>query len=465
MKKKAARKSPVRWDAARGKWLVTYWISARSGLPRSQRRRRAYADTEQAAWDRLEALRAEYKDLEERQPAIDPDIKLADYMEDWLRRVKDDYESKTYRSHVDNIRVHIRPRLGRELVRKITPGHVARMLANIRSNGYGKTERKDYSPETIRLIRSTLSVVIYDAMDDGIIGSNPCAGLNLGRRTKIGRVSRKKRQRRIRPFSKRERDTFLQAVQGQWLGPMYETMLRCGLRPGEAFALRPADVDLVRRRLRVAWSVSESGELKSTKTGDERYVHLAPYPEIVKLLRQYIPWLDDIAARHKWDDPPLFPSITGTFLDAANVRRDLKRLLKNVDDLPNDRTPYDLRHTFATHSLQVERREIGFVSAQLGHEKVSTTLDYYYHWLPENAIENQNGADSDPSTTLSATASATNHEFDDSEPERSLEVVDSQWSRRADLNRRPADYESAALPLSYVGFERGGLFAIRGFQA
>jgi hypothetical protein len=26
-----------------------------------------------------------------------------------------------------------------------------------------------------------------------------------------------------------------------------------------------------------------------------------------------------------------------------------------------------------------------------------------------------------------------------------------KWSRRAGLNRQPADYESAALPLSYVG--------------
>ena len=26
-----------------------------------------------------------------------------------------------------------------------------------------------------------------------------------------------------------------------------------------------------------------------------------------------------------------------------------------------------------------------------------------------------------------------------------------QWSRRSDLNRGPADYESAALPLSYAG--------------
>ena len=32
-----------------------------------------------------------------------------------------------------------------------------------------------------------------------------------------------------------------------------------------------------------------------------------------------------------------------------------------------------------------------------------------------------------------------------------LNINEIEWSRRADLNRRPADYESAALPLSYVG--------------
>src|SRR5262245_51188466 len=35
------------------------------------------------------------------------------------------------------------------------------------------------------------------------------------------------------------------------------------------------------------------------------------------------------------------------------------------------------------------------------------------------------------------------------------QVVDLKWSRRRDLNPRPADYESAALPLSYTGFTRG----------
>ncbi len=32
-----------------------------------------------------------------------------------------------------------------------------------------------------------------------------------------------------------------------------------------------------------------------------------------------------------------------------------------------------------------------------------------------------------------------------------LQVLENNWSRRVGLNHRPADYESAALPLSYAG--------------
>jgi hypothetical protein len=32
-----------------------------------------------------------------------------------------------------------------------------------------------------------------------------------------------------------------------------------------------------------------------------------------------------------------------------------------------------------------------------------------------------------------------------------IETAISQWSRRGDLNPRPSDYESLALPLSYAG--------------
>ena len=32
--------------------------------------------------------------------------------------------------------------------------------------------------------------------------------------------------------------------------------------------------------------------------------------------------------------------------------------------------------------------------------------------------------------------------------------IENEWSRRVGLNHRPADYESAALPLSYAGLRR-----------
>ena len=39
--------------------------------------------------------------------------------------------------------------------------------------------------------------------------------------------------------------------------------------------------------------------------------------------------------------------------------------------------------------------------------------------------------------------------------ERGRDVIpEEDWSRRRDLNPRPADYESAALPLSYTGLSR-----------
>ena len=37
---------------------------------------------------------------------------------------------------------------------------------------------------------------------------------------------------------------------------------------------------------------------------------------------------------------------------------------------------------------------------------------------------------------------------------KALRYYRNHWSRRSDLNRGPADYESAALPLSYAGLFR-----------
>ena len=76
----------------------------------------------------------------------------------------------------------------------------------------------------------------------------------------------------------------------------------------------------------------------------------------------------------------VFATRTGTPLDGCNVTRDFQRLLKNAK-LPIRRL-HDLRHTTVT-LLLMQNVHPRAVMEPLGHAEIRTTLDTYYHVLPE----------------------------------------------------------------------------------
>ncbi len=83
-------------------------------------------------------------------------------------------------------------------------------------------------------------------------------------------------------------------------------------------------------------------------------------------------------------------------------------------------------------------------------QRSTSTLALYAHWIPSGeqcfidrlAAIRSSAQVERGSKTVAATG------------EGESEVRGSEWSRRRDLNPRPADYESAALPLSYTGAGR-----------
>jgi integrase len=186
------------------------------------------------------------------------------------------------------------------------------------------------------------------------------------------------RLQKIRPMTWEQRDAFLAAAAGErQYAALFVLLVKAGLRPSEAFALRPGDIDWRGRTLRVerAWNL---GREKPTKTYEERMVDLTP--EVVQALEHHLRWLKEGALRRGWGEPTwLFPNDEGNPHDESRVRKAFKRALKRAK-LPAFRL-YDLRHTYAS-LLLAAGAPITYVSAQLGHANPATTLRYYARWIP-----------------------------------------------------------------------------------
>ena len=145
-----------------------------------------------------------------------------------------------------------------------------------------------------------------------------------------------------------------------------------GLRWGEMAALRVQDFDMLRRRVNVSRSVTESGKLvwSTPKTGERRSV---PFPASLA---------DELAALMvgKGRDDLVFTNLRGGVLRGSNFRPRffdpaVEKCQKADETFPTI-TPHDLRHTAASLAVSAGAN-VKAVQRMLGHAKASMTLDVY----------------------------------------------------------------------------------------
>ena len=127
-------------------------------------------------------------------------------------------------------------------------------------------------------------------------------------------------------------------------------------------------------------SVREGGD---TKTKKSRRTLALPTRCIEALMRQREQQAADrLAAGEDWRDTGLvFTTRVGTEMDAANVRRGLRRALTLIPDInPAEWTPRELRHSFVSllsdAGVPVER-----ISELVGHSGTSVTELVYRHQI------------------------------------------------------------------------------------
>jgi integrase len=355
------RREKGRGDRA---WVISYKDA-------SGRWRKRYAATkEQAELLQSDLVRQSLQAVP--PPTYSPNITFKDYAEKWLeQRRAEGLAAKTVEGDEWALDKHLTPVLGGMRLRAIHRGHVKELLTKKFGAGLAK--------DSVRLIRATLSGLLGDAVEDGLLNTNPVHGI---RTRKLGRgVSPAERQQRVRPMNYEQLDTFLKAAEAQCPprdALYFLVMADTGLRPGEGAGLQWSDVDCANRELHVQRSIAGDRTVKLTKTESPRTVDLSA--RLVATLRRRQEELEKEALLAGEDPSPwLFPSRVDRPL-SPNVMGRLFREVRQAAGLPHF-TLYDLRHTFATHLL-MEGADLLYVSYQLGHAKPTTTLLYYAHFMP-----------------------------------------------------------------------------------
>ena len=162
------------------------------------------------------------------------------------------------------------------------------------------------------------------------------------------------------------------------LGMGFLVMAGTGLRPSELIALRPSDLDLPGRTVRIERSLDLDGQIKPTKTEETRLVDLSG--RLASKLAEYLTLLESEAIARGQDQTEwLFIDQKGNVLNERYLRKVFARILRKAE-LPHFK-PYDLRHTYASLLLS-EGVPLVYVSQQLGHAKPTTTLKHYAKWMP-----------------------------------------------------------------------------------
>ena len=195
-----------------------------------------------------------------------------------------------------------------------------------------------------------------------------------------------------------------------------------GMRQGEVFALRRADLDLPKRTARVERS-SRAGAVTRTKTGRKRLVHLP--------LAAAEATAEEVAAREGGPVELVFPSPAGGLWRKDNFmsrvfRPAVRRAL--LDGL----TFHDLRHTAASLMIAAGVPPM-VVAEQLGHRDARLVLQRYGHLYPGATAQAARALDA--FLLDSAVGQAWGDARGPSRPDHEMPATD-QWSVR-DLNPRP----------------------------
>lgn len=221
----------------------------------------------------------------------------------------------------------------------------------------------------IRNLLLPMRGMFADAMDDGLIKSNPFIGWTPRK------VEPPKEDDDIDPFNQAEVAAILGACDGQ-IRNLFQFAFWTGLRTSELVALRWRDVDLSGSTVTVRRAkVRKHVKVPKTKAGRRTIQLLKPAIEALQAQRSHTQLRDEeVFMNPRTDEPwegdaPIRKTAWQPALRRAEVRY---------------RYPYQTRHTFASTLLSAGENPV-WVATMMGHKDWTMIVRVYGRWIPSVA--------------------------------------------------------------------------------
>ena len=293
------------------------------------------------------------RDLEEGRIIIDSSMTVRQWGDMAMETYKPNLSDYGKRDMKYRVNKHIYSRIGGMKLKQIKPLQCQDIM----------NSQADYSFSHVQKVYQDLHFIFQKAVENHLIPENPAAHITKPAAVKGSR----------RSITEVERAHFLKVAERVPEFILFEFMLYCGCRPGEAINLIKKDIETVdgERMLHI----------RGTKTeNSDRYV---PIPDILyDKVKKYTPFefLCRNGANNKHSEAS-YNRLSSRLRREMNIEMGCKtyrNALVPPYPLAPDFVPYNFRHTYCT---DLARAGVDIRTAQklMGHADISITANIYTH--------------------------------------------------------------------------------------
>lgn len=276
----------------------------------------------------------------------------------WIAR-QTHLKPSSYRPVATAWRVHVEPRWRTVTVAEIRKTAVQQWVSELTAGDATATPpRKPKSATVVIRAYGVLASILDEAVSDRRTMSNPARGVTLPRKGKKPHVYLTHEQ--VHELAKESKYPALIFV-----------LAYCGLRWGEATALKVKHLDMLRRRIIVEENAVHVGAVIEVGTPKNHKKRTVPFPLFL------VPGLAS-QCEGKGREALVFPGDNGDYMRPTRVQDGhggwFSGAVKRAG-IPRI-TPHDLRHTAASLAVS-SGANVKAVQKMLGHSSAAMTLDVY----------------------------------------------------------------------------------------